>query len=146
MGKTAKADIERTSHRPRPRRPQVVPPAPDSALDILAPKTSITAKLADLQAEYRTMLMTLDQSLHERIHQTGNEADAAAQNFENDQVLQLMNSRLERIALLERALGRIDDHHYGLCESCHRRIADARMDALPAATLCLSCKMAEEHY
>ena len=28
---------------------------------------------------------------------------------------------------------------YGECESCHRRITEARLEAMPAARLCIEC-------
>jgi len=43
------------------------------------------------------------------------------------------------------ALERIDDGTYGLCSSCGRPIDDARLEAVPYATLCIADKRALEH-
>jgi DnaK suppressor protein len=41
---------------------------------------------------------------------------------------------------IDRALEKIDDGNYGLCEQCGQPIPDARLQALPYASLCVACK------
>jgi DnaK suppressor protein len=45
---------------------------------------------------------------------------------------------------IDRALARIDDGTYGLCARCGREIPEERLEAVPYATLCVSCKQIEE--
>lgn len=45
--------------------------------------------------------------------------------------------QLERI---EVALRRIDDANYGVCEACGKNIPLKRLEAVPDATLCVSCQ------
>jgi DnaK suppressor protein len=45
---------------------------------------------------------------------------------------------------IDRALGRIDAGTYGRCERCGNEIPEERLQAVPYATLCLSCKQIEE--
>ncbi|MFD4422960.1 TraR/DksA family transcriptional regulator [Agromyces sp. NPDC058484] len=40
---------------------------------------------------------------------------------------------------IEHALARIADGSYGICARCGKRIAVARLDARPTATLCIDC-------
>jgi RNA polymerase-binding protein DksA len=42
------------------------------------------------------------------------------------------------------AVGRIDDGTYGACARCGEPIPEERLDAVPYATLCLSCKRLDE--
>jgi RNA polymerase-binding transcription factor DksA len=42
------------------------------------------------------------------------------------------------------ALGRIEDGTYGTCGRCGQAIPEDRLDAVPYATLCVSCKRVEE--
>lgn len=42
------------------------------------------------------------------------------------------------------ALERLDAGTYGICESCGKQIHPARLEALPYATLCISCQMKQE--
>jgi RNA polymerase-binding transcription factor DksA len=44
------------------------------------------------------------------------------------------------VAEIDRALRKIDEGTYGVCESCGQQIPDARLQALPYATLCVNCK------
>ncbi len=40
---------------------------------------------------------------------------------------------------IEDALAKFDAGTYGECESCHQRIPEARLEAMPAARLCITC-------
>ena len=44
----------------------------------------------------------------------------------------------------ERALGRIANRTYGICENCGNPIGKARLQVFPRATLCMTCKQREE--
>jgi DnaK suppressor protein len=47
---------------------------------------------------------------------------------------------LERVlARTERALAKLDDGSYGICDVCGGRIPPGRLRALPEGVLCLSC-------
>ncbi|WP_110238668.1 TraR/DksA family transcriptional regulator [Nocardioides gilvus] len=72
------------------------------------------------------------------------QADVGATSFERDQELTLMNNEREMLAQIDRALARIEDGSYGVCESCEQPIGKMRVMAFPRATLCLSCKQREE--
>ena len=53
----------------------------------------------------------------------------------------------KQLRVLDKALSRIDDGSYGLCARCGKPIARARLDARPAAELCIDCaRLAEEHH
>jgi RNA polymerase-binding transcription factor DksA len=45
---------------------------------------------------------------------------------------------------IDAALERIDAGTYGICVSCGQQIPEERLDAVPYAVLCLSCKREEE--
>lgn len=53
------------------------------------------------------------------------------------------NARL-RLEQVERALARLEKGTYGLCEVCGRPIPPARLEAMPAATRCLTCQAAQD--
>ena len=72
------------------------------------------------------------------------QADLGATSFERDHELTVVNNSREMLAQTERALARIADGSYGLCESCGNPIGKMRVMAFPRATLCLSCKQREE--
>jgi DnaK suppressor protein len=72
------------------------------------------------------------------------QADMGATSFERDHELTVVNNERDMLAQVDRALGRIHDGTYGVCESCGQPIGKMRLMAFPRATLCLSCKQREE--
>jgi DnaK suppressor protein len=51
---------------------------------------------------------------------------------------------LERsLARTERALAKLDDGTYGICDACGTPIAPGRLRALPEGVLCVSCAASE---
>jgi DnaK suppressor protein len=46
------------------------------------------------------------------------------------------------IADIDRALEKIEEGTYGLCDDCGEVIPDARLEALPASALCVRCASA----
>ncbi|HYO86668.1 MAG TPA: TraR/DksA C4-type zinc finger protein [Dermatophilaceae bacterium] len=71
-------------------------------------------------------------------------ADTGGKVLEREQELTLTNNSRTLLAQTERALGRLSDHTYGLCESCEQPIGKMRLQAFPRATLCVSCKQKQE--
>ena len=72
------------------------------------------------------------------------QADMGATSFERDHELTVLNNEREKLAQIDRALARIDDGTYGICESCGNPIGKMRAMAFPRATLCMTCKQREE--
>jgi RNA polymerase-binding protein DksA len=72
------------------------------------------------------------------------QADVGASSFERDHELTVLNSERDKLNQIDRALARIDDGTYGICESCGEPIGKMRLMAFPRATLCMTCKQREE--
>jgi DnaK suppressor protein len=47
------------------------------------------------------------------------------------------------VARTERALAKLDEGTYGICDSCGEPIAPARLEAMPDVTLCVTCAATE---
>jgi DnaK suppressor protein len=71
-------------------------------------------------------------------------ADAGSATFEREKDLSIHNNVLDLLERVERAVKKIDDKTYGICESCGNPIEAARLKALPSTVLCLECKKREE--
>lgn len=67
-------------------------------------------------------------------------ADSAQVAAERSQHLTMVEQLRSRRADVVRALRKIDEGTYGKCESCGNEIPSERLEAVPAATLCVSCK------
>ena len=50
----------------------------------------------------------------------------------------------DTLAQVERALQKLDNGTYGLCDNCGQPIDPARLEALPQATRCVNCKALHE--
>lgn len=61
-------------------------------------------------------------------------------NVERDRLLVVAGDAQARVAAIDAALTRVDSGTYGTCESCGNAIPEARLEALPEATLCVACK------
>ncbi len=72
------------------------------------------------------------------------QADMGATSFERDHELTVVNIERDMVAQIDKALARIEDGTYGICESCSQPIGKMRLMAFPRATLCLPCKQREE--
>ena len=71
-------------------------------------------------------------------------ADAGTATFEREQEISLANNAREVFEQSGRALARLVDGSYGICESCGSPIGKNRLLAFPRATLCLTCKSKQE--
>ena len=64
-------------------------------------------------------------------------ADAGTATFEREKELSIEQNVRDLIQKIDRALKRIDDGTYGICEVCGKPIEKARMKALPYVDLCI---------
>ena len=71
-------------------------------------------------------------------------ADAGTATFERERDLSLVNNLRDLMERIDKALAKIKDGTYGLCDRCGKPIEKARIKALPYANLCLKDKQAEE--
>jgi DnaK suppressor protein len=61
-------------------------------------------------------------------------------NVDREIDLHLSAQARATVVEIDRALEKLDDGTYGLCEHCGLAIPEARLQALPYAALCVSCK------
>lgn len=66
-------------------------------------------------------------------------ADSGQVTAERGEVDALAGQLLETLREIDNALAKFDAGTYGQCESCGQPIAQARLEAMPAARLCIAC-------
>jgi DnaK suppressor protein len=71
-------------------------------------------------------------------------ADAGSATFERERDLSLVNNLRDLMERIDKALARMEDGTYGLCDRCGKPIEKLRLKALPYANLCIKDKQAEE--
>jgi RNA polymerase-binding protein DksA len=126
-------------------------------LAVKADETPWTAKeLSEVRGELnedrdrlRSELNLAEHELHDLMRDAGDgagndPADAGSKTFERDHEMSLARNARDMLEQTEKALARIDDGTYGVCERCGEPIGKMRLMAFPRATLCLSCKQREE--
>jgi DnaK suppressor protein len=92
-------------------------------------RSALAAELAGGDTEERTVaeLSQLDQ----------HPADLGTETFERSRDLSILHHIEGQLADVDRAMQRLRDGAYGICEACGRRIDDDRLRARPAARFCV---------
>ena len=75
---------------------------------------------------------------------TGDSADMAFDTGSEEVTSQLVQLESRELQQIERALERLKQGTYGLCEMCQKRIPVDRLDALPFSTTCVTCQRVME--
>jgi DnaK suppressor protein len=70
----------------------------------------------------------------------GKREEEATQSFELEKGLALEKQIKDNIAEIDYAFEKMNKGTYGRCDMCGKLINPARLEALPYANLCLSCK------
>ena len=103
--------------------------------DILLQRKSELGKVAE-SIKDKTMVLSTDD--------LPDEVDLASS--ESDQSMNLRLRDRERVLLrkIDKALEKIEDGTYGVCESCDEDIGIKRLEARPVTDLCIRCKEEQE--
>jgi DnaK suppressor protein len=105
----------------------------------------LEAEVAGLRADISEAESQVAERLGDAVGSAGDDqADAGAKTFQREYELALTQNARDLLDLAERALAKINDGSYGICQSCGQPIGKARLQAFPRATLCVSCKQREE--
>ena len=101
--------------------------------------------------DFRQLLLEERASLHAKLAELGfaddgtgldydpNFADSSQVTAERGEAEALAGELRDALAEVEQALHRLDEGTYGNCDVCGRPIAAARLEAMPAARLCIDC-------
>ena len=83
---------------------------------------------------------------HQGTDSTGDSADAAFEAGSDEMASHLAELDARELTQIERAIVRLKQGTYGLCEVCQKRIPVGRLNALPYSTLCITCQRDMEQY
>ena len=76
----------------------------------------------------------------------GDSVDAAVDTANDEISSQIVEIESRELGQIEHALQRIVDGHYGRCEFCGGKIAEARLNALPYTNSCIDCQRENERH
>ena len=68
-----------------------------------------------------------------------NFADSGQVAAEQGENRALVGQLEETLTEVERALAKLDEGSYGVCEVCGNEIGEARLEAMPATRYCINC-------
>lgn len=104
-----------------------------------APTVEYRSHLESERAELRRQLAELGFGDDGGLSYDPNFADSSQVTAERGEAERLALQLRETLSDVEHALAKVDKGTYGSCESCGRPIAPARLEAKPAARLCIDC-------
>ena len=118
---------------------------PWTAAELAELRSELEADVVHLREEIRDAEQEIVGLLRDGGDGAGNDqADVGSTTLERDHEMSLANNARDMLDQSQRALAKIDDGTYGVCESCGNAIGKGRLQAFPRATLCVSCKEREE--
>lgn len=74
----------------------------------------------------------------------GDEGDQAVSELSLSMTLRLQERQTQLLQKIDRALSKMEEGTFGLCEQCEEPLNINRLRARPVATLCISCKEEQE--
>jgi RNA polymerase-binding transcription factor len=101
---------------------------------LLEAKKRVEAAIQNLHEENSGSLA--DDAGEETAHDL---ADTATETYDRELDYSLEENSEHVLEEIEAALKRIEEGTYGICMNCGMQIAEARLEALPWATLCIDC-------
>jgi DnaK suppressor protein len=99
-------------------------------LDLSAPRAVLEEERDNLRGQLKEM---------GGIAYDENFADSGQVAAEQGENRALVNQLAETLDDVERALAKLDEGTYGVCESCGKPIGDVRLEAMPATRYCIEC-------
>jgi DnaK suppressor protein len=99
--------------------------------------STLRGQLEDERARLASQISVLEVGHDQSLAYDENFADSGQVAAEQGENKALLNQLNEQLADVDRALAKMDDGTYGLCERCGEPIAEARLEAMPATRFCI---------
>ena len=116
-----------------------------SATELKAMRGNLSKELERLRVDLAKVESEMDSLIKDGGEGAGDDqADAGNKTFEREHEMSLLINARDMVIQTERAIDRIDNKSYGVCEVCGNPIGKARLEVFPRATLCMTCKQKEE--
>ena len=97
-------------------------------------------RLQTLRDELTHRIEAIDADVHHKKEPVEKDFAEQVTQRENDEVLSAIDGEAQQtVALIDRALARIEDGTYGTCAICGEKIPEARLNALPYVNTCVTC-------
>jgi len=104
----------------------------------------LKAMLEERHREIQEKLRTLRETLPAEVAEVKDAEEQSVNDFVRDVELALIEMTSATLGHIDEAMHRLEEGSYGVCANCGTEIAEARLKALPFATLCRACQEAQE--
>jgi len=104
-----------------------------------ATTANLRAQLEEEATELRRRLAELGFGDDGGLEYDGNFADSSQVTAERGEAEALATTLQDTLDDVEHALAKFEDGTYGVCEGCGKPIPEPRIEAMPAARLCIDC-------
>lgn len=104
---------------------------------LLAERATYVEQAEDLKAEAESLVQEMEPGDVQFDEESG---EGGTVTVDRERDLALSAQALAAVEEIDRALAKIGDGTYGVCERCGAAIPKARLRALPYASLCIACK------
>jgi DnaK suppressor protein len=101
--------------------------------------------LEDRRREIQDKLRSLRETLPVEAATVKDAEEQSVDDFVQEMDFALMEMKAESLGKIDEAIRRLEAGVYGVCAECGTEIAEARLKALPFATLCVGCQEREEN-
>lgn len=102
--------------------------------------SSYQEQLLGLKEHYEKRLKKTQQHLFGKDAPVSPNFHEQTVELQNEDVVEQLDDEAKvELALVNKALQKLADGEYGVCESCGNEISAARLDALPQASQCIGC-------
>jgi len=110
--------------------------------DLSQLRSHLESKRERLMEELGQLETSIRQTAEQRERNSfdSDDVDGVTDGLELDRYLAWQKQTIDRLSEVEHALRKFEQGTYGLCEGCGQQIDPGRLEALPQANLCLSCK------
>lgn len=132
-----------------PRIPAAAPVVEERPAPVTTMSKTMLAKFRKLLEEKRDDIVkkakqTLDEDMTLDANDLPDEMDLASSEYLQSFTFRLRGREKSFLDKIEKALARIDDASFGVCEECGEEISVKRLEARPETTLCIRCKEDQE--
>jgi RNA polymerase-binding transcription factor len=96
--------------------------------------------LEERRKEIQDKLRSLRETLPAEVAEVKDAEEQSVDDFVQEVDFALMEMKSRTLGKIDEAIQRLEDGTYGICPECDAEISEARLTALPFASLCRDCQ------
>jgi DnaK suppressor protein len=96
--------------------------------------------LEERRKEIQDKLRSLRETLPAEVAEVKDAEEQSVDDFVQEVDFALMEMKSRTLSKIDEAIQRLEDGTYGICPDCDAEISEARLTALPFASLCRDCQ------